>query len=188
MKLSTSSQILKKIPTADFKFDIFWEHLNNTPGTYVVLGELVGNHWDGIIVPILRHFGKLNFTYYGKLSQPHYSYRSSTPEQTRVPQQTTLIFQKIYFNRWPPASFISIAKVGGQTLYVYFGSSTSAIVLFILLQLKQTSRSRHLMFTLVYFALSTSAPNLKTKRQQKGMILPSRNHCRRRLKIFNFKD
>ena len=34
---------------------------------------------EHVIVPILQRFGKLNFTYYDKLQQPHYSYRSSTP-------------------------------------------------------------------------------------------------------------
>ena len=28
--------------------------------------------WEGIIIPILRHFGKLNFTYYGKLRLSYY--------------------------------------------------------------------------------------------------------------------
>ena len=33
--------------------------------------------WERIIIPILTCFGKLNSTYWGKLWQPHYSYRSS---------------------------------------------------------------------------------------------------------------
>ena len=117
---------------------------------------------ERIIVPILRHFRKVNFTYLGSLQR--YSTRllwQWLPEQTRVPKQMRLTLTLVYFG-----------------CHVYFGSSTLAFMLLLLKQPKQRSRSRHIMSTLVYFVLSASGAAIKNKAPMKryNYTLP-KNTC-----------
>ena len=63
---------------------------------------------ERIIVPILRHFGKLNFTYYGKLWQPHYTYRLSTQgagvdnKGARVEKSHVVYFGTLIYSGYRP--------------------------------------------------------------------------------------